>query len=89
MKFKVKQSSDAASHPFGSILPAEHLGEPDHVKGLLRRLSKNDLIRLHWMLNNGIVTEEQIKQYAEEIKEEPLRRLARIEDHLEAVLKED
>ena len=78
MNYRIVSTSEIASHPYHSLLPAEYLGAPDHVKELLNRFQKSDRIRLHWMLERGIITTDQLRRYAAEIQARVLERPLRI-----------
>ncbi len=90
MKFRIVSSSEIASHPFHSLLPTDYLGPPEYVKELLGRFTRNDRVRLRWMLANGIVLPEQLRTWAAEkqaeILERPLKAVRKIGQNLSSIL---
>jgi hypothetical protein len=74
MKHTVVNLSTVASHPFQSLLPADYLGDPDYVKEMVFNPTPSNQKRVHWMLEQGIVTEEQLSAYVQEMVDAVMKR---------------
>lgn len=89
MKSRVVSLSLIASHPFQSFAVDDYMAEPEHIKNLMLERTPNSYARINWMLDNNIVTADQIRQYAQEmIDAEKLiayKKMARIADALAAL----
>jgi hypothetical protein len=86
MKAKVVTLSQVGEHPFHSLLPQDYIGGADYVKSLIQRNNHNDQIRIRWMLEKGVITEAQLRQYAEEMKHKPAETMKEIDDKVQSIL---
>lgn len=73
MKFGIVSLYQIAKHPFQSLLPADYLGDPDYIKKLLADPSKSNMIRLQYMVDQNIVTAEQMAGYVKEMQDAILK----------------
>lgn len=87
MKYAIVQFSKIAAHPFQSLLPADYLGDPDYIKGLLADPTPSNQTRIRWMVTENIVTEEQLKAYVEEMANAVLRKPMELADRYRQTLK--